>query len=299
MPGVTGSSPVSSTTNYAKRRGRHPSPFWCVWGSIRRRTFALTVSSEVNYWAREDSSNPASETITAIRPGLVTLNELLFIESTPHLKGGPHWDTYVRYFGQHDARILVWQAPTRVMNPLIPESVVQDALERDPERGGEAGGPARRAGAAGRGHRSDGRGGTARVAGPRARRAGAADAPAGLRGGEGDARSAARATLLCRVGLPRAPAAPNGGPVDRRHHRRITARAAVKRGSTNRHLAPAGWPLVMAPGGVVRRLRHVQHRRLPPRPGMSHCGGLGSPVARAAERVTFNRMVGDSRGLQE
>jgi hypothetical protein len=56
----------------------------------------------VNYWAREDSSNPASETITAIRPGLVTLNELLFIESTPHLKDGPHWDTYVRYFGQDE-----------------------------------------------------------------------------------------------------------------------------------------------------------------------------------------------------
>jgi hypothetical protein len=102
-------------------------------GSIRGRTFKRAIADEVAFWASEDGSNPASEVLAAIRPGLATLRGQLLVITTPFLKSGPVWDTYLRYYGKDDPRVLIWKAPTRVMNPLIPESLVQDALERDPE----------------------------------------------------------------------------------------------------------------------------------------------------------------------
>ena len=33
--------------------------------------------------------------------------------------------------GQNDP-ILVWQAPTRLMNPTVPQRVIDEAMERDP-----------------------------------------------------------------------------------------------------------------------------------------------------------------------
>lgn len=103
------------------------------YGHIRGRTFALAVASEVNFWASEDGSNPGSETITAIKPGLATSRGQLFVESTPWIKQGPGWDMYRRYFGVDDARVLIWQAASQVMNPLLDDALVADALERDPE----------------------------------------------------------------------------------------------------------------------------------------------------------------------
>ena len=101
------------------------------YGSIRGRTYALVVADELAFWQREDGSNPASEVLTAVRPGLATLDGQLLVISTPFAKSGPLWDACDRYFGQDDDRVLVWRAPSRVMNPTIPERVVLDALERD------------------------------------------------------------------------------------------------------------------------------------------------------------------------
>lgn len=100
-------------------------------GTIRGRTFALVVADELAYWQGDDGSNPASEVLTAVRPGLVTLGGQLIGISSPFAKSGPLWDAHSRYFAKDDDRVLVWKAPSRVMNPLIPERVVLDAMERD------------------------------------------------------------------------------------------------------------------------------------------------------------------------
>jgi hypothetical protein len=42
------------------------------------------------------------------------------------------WDAFRRYFGTDDRDVLVWKAATREMNPSVPESVVNRAIERDP-----------------------------------------------------------------------------------------------------------------------------------------------------------------------
>lgn len=100
-------------------------------GRIRGRTFADANADEAAFWSAEDGSNPASEVFAAIRPGLVTLGGQLLVVTTPYAKAGPVWDAHERYWGKDDPRVLVWRAPSRVMNPLLPEAVVTDALERD------------------------------------------------------------------------------------------------------------------------------------------------------------------------
>jgi hypothetical protein len=99
--------------------------------AIRGRTFAIAIADELAFWQDDEGQNPASEILSAIRPALATLGGQLIGLSSPFAKAGALWDVYARSWGKDDAHTLVWKAPTRVMNPSIPERVVQEALERD------------------------------------------------------------------------------------------------------------------------------------------------------------------------
>jgi hypothetical protein len=44
------------------------------------------------------------------------------------------WRAYQKHYGKEDDPVLVWKAPTRVMNPGIAQAVIDSALERDPAR---------------------------------------------------------------------------------------------------------------------------------------------------------------------
>jgi hypothetical protein len=48
--------------------------------------------------------------------------------SSPYARKGVLWDAFRRWY----ARNLVWRAPTRVMNPTVPEEFVIAEFERDP-----------------------------------------------------------------------------------------------------------------------------------------------------------------------
>jgi hypothetical protein len=98
---------------------------------IRGRTFAAAVCDEVAFWQDDTGANPAAEVLAAIRPALTTLHGPLVMITTPFAKAGVVWDLFTRYSGVEDAPVLVWRAPSRVMNPLLDERVVLDALERD------------------------------------------------------------------------------------------------------------------------------------------------------------------------
>ena len=70
--------------------------------------------------------------MNAIRPAMATVaGAQLIAISSPYARRGVLWDMYRRYFGTDDARVLVWQADTRSMNPTVPERVIADAYERD------------------------------------------------------------------------------------------------------------------------------------------------------------------------
>ena len=71
--------------------------------------------------------------IDAIRPGMAQFPDpLLLCASSPYARRGALWDAYRKYFGKEDQPVLVWQAETRRMNPTVPQSVIDQATERDP-----------------------------------------------------------------------------------------------------------------------------------------------------------------------
>jgi hypothetical protein len=100
--------------------------------SIRGRSFALAVCDELAYWPVDESgANPSEEVLRAVRPGLATLKGRLVAITSPYLKAGPVWDAYSTSFGVEESPVLVWRAASRVMNPTLDQSVIDEALRRD------------------------------------------------------------------------------------------------------------------------------------------------------------------------
>ena len=100
--------------------------------SLRGPTYVAVIADESAFWLNENSSNPDSEILNAVRPGLATTGGPLFIISSPYARRGELWTLYNKHFGaKGDPLILVAQAPSRTMNPNLPQSVVDRAYERD------------------------------------------------------------------------------------------------------------------------------------------------------------------------
>lgn len=100
--------------------------------SVRGYTVLACVADEIAFWRSEDSANPDDEVIGAIRPAMATVpGSLLLAISSPYSRKGLLWRTYQRHWAQ-PTNVLVWRAPSRVMNPTLPEYVVERAMEEDP-----------------------------------------------------------------------------------------------------------------------------------------------------------------------
>lgn len=101
--------------------------------STRGYTYAAVLGDELAFWRSEDSASPDYEVLAAVRPGMATIpNAILLCVTSPYSRRGASYDAYQRHYGKDDSAVLVWKAPTRVMNPSVPQSVIDDAMERDP-----------------------------------------------------------------------------------------------------------------------------------------------------------------------
>jgi hypothetical protein len=102
--------------------------------TVRGYTICAGLLDELAFWPTDDtSSNPDDEIISAIRPGMATIpNAMLLCASSPYSRRGALWDAHRKHFAQNNDPILVWQAPTLTMNPTVPQSVIDEAMERDP-----------------------------------------------------------------------------------------------------------------------------------------------------------------------
>jgi hypothetical protein len=100
--------------------------------SVRGRPFAVAILDECAYYMSETSSTPDIELYSAIVPGMATLPGSMIIGiSTPYRRSGLLFQKHRDHFGKN-GDVLVIQAPTRVLNPTIPQEVVDRALEADP-----------------------------------------------------------------------------------------------------------------------------------------------------------------------
>ncbi len=101
--------------------------------SVRGYTLSAVIADEIAFW-HSDGASPDREIIQALRPALATLGGKLIALSSPYAKRGMLWSTFKRAFGDDgEHRVLVAQAPSKVMNPTLPQRVIDDAMREDPE----------------------------------------------------------------------------------------------------------------------------------------------------------------------
>jgi len=101
--------------------------------TTRGYTVAAVLCDELAFWYdSESSSNPATEVLNALRASGATLQgSLLMVATTPYARRGAVWETYRRHWAKDNDSILVWKAPTRRMNPTVPQDVIDMAMEED------------------------------------------------------------------------------------------------------------------------------------------------------------------------
>jgi hypothetical protein len=104
----------------------------CSFRSIRGRSVAAAIFDECAFWFTE-GYKPDSEILAAVRPGLATFQNAskLIAISSPYSRSGILYDHWERYWGKPDKNVLVWRAPTPVMNPTIPIDLIDAEMEKD------------------------------------------------------------------------------------------------------------------------------------------------------------------------
>ena len=102
--------------------------------TVRGRSVCVAVLDELAFWRDDDLANPDSEVLNAVRASMATFGSdaMVIAGSSPYAKHGVLWNAFRRWFGKDAARNLVWQAPTRVMNPTVPQDFIDAEFERDP-----------------------------------------------------------------------------------------------------------------------------------------------------------------------
>ena len=97
--------------------------------STRGYTIVAALMDEMAFWRTDDAAEPDYEIINAIRPGMATIpGAMLLRASSPYARRGALWDAHRRHHARDDDPIMVWQAATRVMNPTVPQRVIDEAM---------------------------------------------------------------------------------------------------------------------------------------------------------------------------
>ncbi len=99
----------------------------------RGYSFACVICDELAYWRSESTTEPDTEVLAAVRPGLSTLpGARLVCISSPYSRRGALWQAFRSHYGREDDPVLVWCSPTATMNPVLPARIIEAAYEADP-----------------------------------------------------------------------------------------------------------------------------------------------------------------------
>lgn len=101
--------------------------------STRGYTAGRVTLNECAFMRDESSANPDQEIVRALEPAMATIpTATLTLMSTPYSRSGLLWKWFDRWWGEDRDDVLVWRAPTHVMNPTVPSRVIEKAYEDDP-----------------------------------------------------------------------------------------------------------------------------------------------------------------------
>jgi phage terminase large subunit-like protein len=72
--------------------------------AVRGYTIVGAICDEIAFWPSEDSANPDTEILNALRPAMATVpGALLLCISSPYARRGALWEAYRAHYGQEDA----------------------------------------------------------------------------------------------------------------------------------------------------------------------------------------------------
>ena len=91
------------------------------------------IVDEVCFFGLDAESKVRSDTelIRAIKPALATTKGRLICISSPYAKKGWAFNQWKKYFGNNDGKVLIWNCPSKTMNPTLSQSIIDDAMEED------------------------------------------------------------------------------------------------------------------------------------------------------------------------
>jgi len=100
---------------------------------IRGVTAVAVIATEAAFWFDETGSgNSDTEILNAIRPALATTGGPLIIITSPYRRRGEVWNIFKDHFGADgDPQILVAQGASNILNPTLPQKVIDRAMARD------------------------------------------------------------------------------------------------------------------------------------------------------------------------
>jgi hypothetical protein len=100
--------------------------------SVRGRPILCAILDETAFWRDETSATPDEETYKAIKPALASLPGSMIIGiSSPYRKAGLLYKKFKEHYGR-EGDVLVIKAPTRTLNPLIDQAIIDEAMAEDP-----------------------------------------------------------------------------------------------------------------------------------------------------------------------
>jgi hypothetical protein len=73
--------------------------------TVRGRSVCVAVLDELAFWRDDDSANPDSEVLNAVRASMATFGSdaMVIAGSSPYARRGVLWDAFRRWFGKDDA----------------------------------------------------------------------------------------------------------------------------------------------------------------------------------------------------
>jgi hypothetical protein len=100
--------------------------------AVRGYTVVAAIADEIAFWRSEESANPDTEILNALRPAMATVpTALLLCISSAYARRGALWDAYRGHYGKDSDPVLVWQADTATMNPTVDATVIAAAYAAD------------------------------------------------------------------------------------------------------------------------------------------------------------------------
>lgn len=104
---------------------------------VRGRSAIAVLGSEAAHWRTEEyAASSDEEVVGAAEPSMAMCPDggLLMLGSSVHRKAGFMFRKFRQLHGNDEAEDICWFAPSTVMNPLLPASVIDKALAEDAPR---------------------------------------------------------------------------------------------------------------------------------------------------------------------